>query len=209
MNPTQQDFTATRSTDHRSTTKVDVSMPEPNFSHLRRMMDGTALFEHAWHGVPRWEHGYCTDDVSRALLAVARSGSLLHRGDPDGALTVMALGYLRAATLEGCPVKSRMDHKRAWVDEGPCFDTDGRVLWALGTAAARHPDVWARTAAGALFASIAPTFTAPHPRSVAFAALGAVEALHAAGSTTRGTTTTEACSATDVRVVRARGSRAR
>ena len=156
-----------------------ISFPSPSYRHLLRMCDGTALFEHAWHHVPRWEHGYCTDDVARALLTVSRVREPARACELDGVAS-MALGYLRAACLDGCPVRTRLDHRRDWVDEGPCSDTDGRVLWALGTAIASSTIAWIREAAADLFASLAPSFDAPFPRSLAFAALGAGEVLRSA-----------------------------
>ena len=156
-----------------------IRFPSPSYRHLSRMCDGTAMFEHAWFHVPRWEHGYCTDDVARALLTASRASGVVAEAELEGVAS-MALGYLRAACVDGCPVRTRLDHRRAWVDEGPSPDTDGRVLWALGTAISSSSLAWVREAASGLFAALASTFEAPFPRSVAFAALGAGEVLLAA-----------------------------
>ncbi len=40
--------------------------------HVLAMSDGIGIFEHADHAAPRREHGYCTDDVSRLLIAIVR-----------------------------------------------------------------------------------------------------------------------------------------
>ena len=39
------------------------------------MSDGIGIFEHADHIEPRREHGYCTDDVARLLIAIVREPS--------------------------------------------------------------------------------------------------------------------------------------
>jgi hypothetical protein len=154
-------------------------LPRPSYHHLLRLTDGTALFEHACLEVPRWDHGYCTDDVARLLLVMARTvtGECSdHSRDLASTvdhLSTMALGFLRIAVDDGCPVRSRMDVQRRWIDEGPCGDTDGRVLWCLAEAATQHGLAWVRSAAAKLFAQTASSFTADFPRSVAFATLGA------------------------------------
>ena len=49
-----------------------LTLPAPSFAHLAALSDSVGLFEHARHRTPRPEHGYCTDDVARALAAVVR-----------------------------------------------------------------------------------------------------------------------------------------
>ena len=48
--------------------------PRPSYTHLLRLSDDIGVFEHAKLAVPRLEHGYCTDDVARALADKARTG---------------------------------------------------------------------------------------------------------------------------------------
>ncbi len=49
-----------------------MSAPGPSFEHLLRLSDEVGVFEHADGAIPRREHGYCVDDVSRALLVITR-----------------------------------------------------------------------------------------------------------------------------------------
>jgi hypothetical protein len=155
--------------------------PLPVLDHVWNMTDGTAMFEHAWHRIPKWEHGYCVDDNARLLLTCARFRAAgLDEGLDGDRLTVLetrALGFVRAASVDGCPVRTRIDHQKNWIDEGPIGDTDGRVCWALGEMAAKHSEQSMRTAAGELFSVVAASFTARTPRSVAFAVLGAAAIL--------------------------------
>lgn len=153
-------------------------VPPPPFSHLLRLTDDTGIFEHADHAVPRLEHGYCVDDVARALIVVLR--------EPDppaavGELAVPYLAFLRSAVAEDGRVRNRMDHRRRWSDEPSLGDHWGRALWALGTAVAAEGT------------SLRPSLTEPAlelferaarqrsawPRTMAHAALGAAEVLAA------------------------------
>ena len=49
-----------------------MTYPAPPFQHLQRMTDDVGLLEHAKGIVPRYEHGYCLDDVARGLVVVCR-----------------------------------------------------------------------------------------------------------------------------------------
>ena len=43
-------------------------LPAPSLRYLDILTDPTGLFQHTAHGVPDRHHGYCTDDVGRALV---------------------------------------------------------------------------------------------------------------------------------------------
>ena len=46
--------------------------PDLSFEHLTRLTEPLGLFEHALGTIPRQEHGFCVDDVARALVVTAR-----------------------------------------------------------------------------------------------------------------------------------------
>jgi len=46
--------------------------PSATYTHLLAMTTDIGLYEHAYLRHPRLEHGYCTDDVARALAVVVR-----------------------------------------------------------------------------------------------------------------------------------------
>ena len=52
-----------------------MSHPTVPFRHLQRLTDHIGLLEHAEGIVPRYEHGYCIDDVARGLVVVCREPS--------------------------------------------------------------------------------------------------------------------------------------
>lgn len=74
-------------------------IPRPNYLHLARMTDDTAVFKHAWFCVPRWEHGYCVDDDARALIICSladRTGEVAGQLDHPSQQLRLAASHLFA-----------------------------------------------------------------------------------------------------------------
>lgn len=145
----------------------------PVFDHLHRLTDRRGLFEHALHGIPRPEHGYCLDDVARALLIVCREP------DPSPALRALGRGYLDftlSAVQPDGSCHNRMNTDGAWSDVPDVGDWWGRALWGLGVASAWAPTAPMRARALLGF-RVAARRRSPHLRAMAFAALGAAELL--------------------------------
>jgi hypothetical protein len=146
-------------------------VPSPPFSHLLALSDGVGVFEHALYTAPRVEHGYCTDDVARALVVVAResyrSGKLEH-------LTEICLAFIENAQLPDGGFYNRLSAQTgAWTEVGS-HDADGRALYGLGVASAL-PGMWGRRALTSF--EKAAGFDSTAPRSNAWAVLGACEVL--------------------------------
>ena len=148
-----------------------MSAPAAPFKHLLRLADSHGIFEHARFREPRPEHGYCVDDVARALVVTARER------DPSSEVKELARLCLRFLTNAQDPtglVRNRLGRDLRWSDEPGAEDAWGRALWGLGTAAARSDEL------GALALSrfeISAGIRSPYPRAMAFAALGASEVL--------------------------------
>lgn len=147
--------------------------PSPTFDHLVRLSDDTGLFEHARHAIARREHGYCTDDVARALVVISRepgpAPAVLH-------LAERYLAFLTHAQDESGAFHNRLGYDRQWADRPGVGDWWGRALWGLGTAAARSPAGWIRDEALVAFTGGA-RLRSPFPHAMAFAGLGAAEVL--------------------------------
>jgi hypothetical protein len=142
------------------------------FVHLDHLTDDRGLFEHAKGTTARREHGYCTDDNARLLIAVTRAV-------PSPVITRLgrvALGFVLEALDHDGRSRNRMDVGGAWTDRACVEDCWGRGLWSLGVVAAAHPDPDARRRAGRGFNHGARQ-RSPYLRSMAFAALGAGELL--------------------------------
>lgn len=150
-----------------------MTVPEPPFEHLLRLSDDTGVLEHARGAVPRRRSGYCTDDVSRALVVICRQPS------PPAALAALAercLAFLVHAQAGDGASHNRLGYDRRWEDQPGLGDWWGRSLWGSGTAAARGRSARFRADALAHFETGAACRSA-FPRAMAFAALGAAEVL--------------------------------
>ncbi|HEY3631581.1 MAG TPA: hypothetical protein VGL21_11805 [Jatrophihabitantaceae bacterium] len=152
---------------------ADGPVAGPVFDHLHRLSDGRGLFEHARHGDPRREHGYCLDDVARALVVVCR--------EPYPSPQLQALGrrfldFTVSALQADGSFHNRMNDVGDWTDRPAVGDWWGRALWGLGVAAVHAPTAAMRGRALLAFRTAA-RCRSPHLRAMAYAALGAGELL--------------------------------
>lgn len=149
---------------------VRAEIPVPPYTHLRRLTDAGGLYEHAEGVIPRREHGYCLDDVARALVVVCREEDAPELDD----LREQYLAFVLAAQEPDGRFHNRRSADLTWPDTASVDDCWGRALWALGTAVARAPHLRERALAGFDAGSV---LRSPHRRAMAFAALGAAEVL--------------------------------
>lgn len=143
----------------------------PPYEHLGVLTDENGIFEHALLDTPRPEHGYCVDDVARALIVVAREQ---RQTDALGELATIYLRFLESSVRADGLAHNRMSAAGEWSDEPAMGDWWGRLLWALGTVVAEASDPWTRARALRTF-RIAARKQSTSLRTLAFAALGAAE----------------------------------
>ena len=146
-----------------------------SFSHLIAMSDEHGVFEHALLDVPRRDHGYCVDDVARALVV------LLRVPEPAPALLRLmdtCLRFLEDAVDFDGRVHNRMAAGGGWTDKPALGDWWGRAVRALGAAVAHGPTGETRSRALTAFHRAA-SVRSPHGRAMAFATLGAADVLTA------------------------------
>jgi hypothetical protein len=145
----------------------------PAWRHVLTMTDRIGMFEHADLAAPRLEHGYCTDDVARLLIAIVREPI------PGRELNELARVCFRFL-VESQGVTGRTRNRRSanarWHGRRGVEDCWGRSVWAFGTAARFAPDEWMR-GSGVSYFDHAVAQRSPHRRAMAFAALGAAELL--------------------------------
>ena len=117
--------------------------PELTYDHLIHLTTPLGLYEHALGREPRPEHGYCVDDVARALVVTSREP------DPSAVVLRLAEGYLDfvlAALGDDGLMHNRRLVDGTWGDTQSSDDHWGRALWALGVAAASGRDAALRLA---------------------------------------------------------------
>ncbi len=142
-------------------------------AHLAHLTTRTGLWEHALGTEPRTEHGMCVDDVARALVVVSRIAT---PSDEVRTMTRTYLAFLEAALHDDGTMHNRRNPDGTWGDAASTEDHWGRALWAFGTAAA-HLDDAVLAGAARIAAATAMGARSPHPRSMAYAALGAAQLL--------------------------------
>jgi len=141
--------------------------------HMSRLTDSRGLFEHALLDVPRPEHGYCVDDVARALIVVCRE-EIADTEVLD--LCRLYLDFTLSAIQPDGLCHNRMNASGRWTDIPGTGDWWGRALWALGVAAVHAPTALLRRQALRGF-HLAARARSADLRAMTFAALGAGELL--------------------------------
>jgi hypothetical protein len=121
-----------------------------NRAHLEVMSDAIGIMQHAIGSRPDPAHGYCTDDVARALRV-----DLAHQRELGWAAVEVSAGRHLAFLGEAfLPSAGRFRNFRsvdgAWLDDGGSEDCQGRALLALGEAVQLAPDPRMVEAAGRL-----------------------------------------------------------
>ena len=144
-------------------------MTAPSFVHLRRLTDGGGLYEHALHEVPRPEHGYCVDDVARALVVVCRDPAT---AEANADLRTAYLDFVLAAQSPDGRFRNRRATDLSWSGSPSVEDCWGRALWGLGAVVAWDGDEAQCAAALEAFERGA-AWWSPWSRAMAFAMLGA------------------------------------
>lgn len=157
-------------------------LPSPRFSApglaaFDALCDGTGMLQHGRGIVPDRNHGYCLDDNVRALMLVHRvewrdAGEELRRA------STFASFLQHAWNADERAFRNFMNFDRSWCESVGSEDSQARAIWALGDtfASSRIAGLrdWALHGFEA-YGEIALRFTPP--RSMAFAALGAVPVL--------------------------------
>jgi glycosyltransferase involved in cell wall biosynthesis len=115
-----------------------IEVPEPSLVHLKKLTDETGLLQHAKFTIPCREHGYCTDDNARALIAMTKYCA--QYSEPEALrLLDTYLSFIMYAQGSDGSVRNFMNFDRSWCNNEPANDAFGRVLWALGTVLAKPP----------------------------------------------------------------------
>jgi len=149
-----------------------LSIPEVRLDHLYRMTDDTGMLQHATGSTPNRHHGYCIDDVARAMIAVAMRFSLF-REESVLRLFHTYLSFVHHAERGDGTYHNFMSYDRRWLDENGSDDSRGRVAWSLGYVVSHSPDELSRKLCKTMFESTIQGFEEiPWVRSLAFAILG-------------------------------------
>jgi len=108
--------------------------PEVNLNHFFNLTDDTGIIQHARYNVPNRNHGYCLDDNARAILVMV----LLRKKMGDNQKFQHLLSLFLSFTEHAYNPRTRkfrnfMSYDRRWLEESGSEDSQGRVMWAIGT----------------------------------------------------------------------------
>ena len=120
----------------------------PSLDHLVALTDDVGIIQHATFDVPNRSTGYCTDDVSRALIvAIAAARSEAHREVAER-VALRYLSFLHDAQMANGEFHNFMSYDRNWIADHGSEDADGRAIWSLGYTFMRSErDGWRRLSA--------------------------------------------------------------
>jgi hypothetical protein len=146
---------------------------------MRRLTDDVGILQHAIYATPHREHGYCTDDNARALLA----GLMYYDPTRDDAVLPLIdiyLGFVHHAFNSSIRrFRNFMSYDRKWLEEAGSEDGHGRAIWGLGTAAMLAPNDAILSLATRLFHdALEPVERFTSPRTWAFVLVGINNYLH-------------------------------
>jgi Glycosyltransferase len=149
----------------------------PSLSGVAAMCDDVGILQHGRGVVPDRDHGYCIDDVARALILVNSLGGQIAPEWESRAVRFAAFIQHAWNPDEGA-FRNFMSYDRRWLEDRGSDDSNGRAIWALGHCAAhaRSNELagWARDWFDRSARAVAEVRS---PRTVAFAMLGAAEVL--------------------------------
>lgn len=158
---------------------TNLNLPRFNINHLETLTDSTGLLQHATFSVSNRDHGYCTDDNARALIAALKAQHTFTITQKDSyRLKKLANKYLsflfHAFNTETGRFHNFMSYSREWLEESAgSEDSHGRALWALGSTISmskQTSDV--SLATNLLMRSLPVVESFQSPRALAFTILG-------------------------------------
>ena len=125
--------------------------------HLDALTDGIGIMQHAIGSRPDHAHGYCTDDVARALQVDLLHGAEL--GWPAVADSAWRGLRFLAEAFDGTTGRFRNFRSvdGSWLPGTPSEDSQGRAILALGDVIANAPDARMVETARSLFERALPS----------------------------------------------------
>ncbi len=150
-----------------------LSLPELRLDHMYLLTDDTGILQHAIYATPDRNHGYCTDDNARALLAAAMSYRLLNDSSVLPFLERYLSFLVHAWNGELKRFRNFMSYDRRWLDQEGTEDCLARAIWALGYLTTHPPAEQDLSLAGELFhKAVDSTGDIRHPRAQALCIIG-------------------------------------
>jgi hypothetical protein len=154
-----------------------MSFTRIKLDHFFTLCDDTGVFQHGLHGIPNPKEGYCTDDVGRAIVFLCKY-PFLPGGSRATEVLSRCVSFLHFANRADGTFHNFLSYDRQWRDNVGSEDSQGRAIWAAGTACrASILNAAARSAAEEIFRRSAGRIAGfRSPRACSFGMLGCAEA---------------------------------
>ncbi len=156
-------------------------LPEVKLNHLKLLTDDVGIIQHSNFGVPARHHGYSTDDVSRALVALTQLIDSEAKAEELWKLIITYMSFLEHAQTDTGHFHNFMSYRREFLDEKGSEDTLGRAVYGLGhVISCSYLSKNIRTLAYNLVSKSGPEIeNLSYPRAKAYAMCGLYEILRA------------------------------
>ncbi len=150
---------------------LSIEVPEPSLDHLKRMTDDTGLYQHAKLTIPNRQYGYCTDDNTRAVIAMTKYYAQYPEPQALRLFDTYLAFILHSQNSDGS-IRNFMNFDRTWQKNEPLSDALGRLLWALGTVMAKLPSPSYLSITKDCFDRSVELVQKQYPRGMAYSILG-------------------------------------
>jgi hypothetical protein len=152
---------------------VGLELPQISFDHLLRLSDDVGILQHAKFIVPNRDHGYCTDDNARALIAVLMANQLTPDSEELRDLDCRYLSFLmHAFNSDTGRFRNFLGYDRNWLEKVGSEDSHGRAVWALGVAIGLGREEISDVTLDVFDAAVSTVEDFTSPRAWAFAIVG-------------------------------------
>lgn len=154
-------------------------LPEVKLDYLKLLTDDVGIIQHSNLGVPARHHGYSTDDVGRALVALTQLIDNQKKAEELWKLITTYMSFLEHAQTDTGHFHNFMSYKREFLDEKGSEDTLGRAIYGLGhVVSCPYLSRNVRTLAHTLISRAAPEMEKlNYPRAKAYTMCGLYEML--------------------------------
>ena len=156
-------------------------LPEVKLDYLKLLTDDVGIIQHTNLGVPARHHGYSTDDVGRALVALTQLIDSQKKAEELWRLITTYMSFLEHAQTDTGHFHNFMSYKREFLDEKGSEDTLGRAIYGLGhVVSCPYLSKNIRTLAHTLMSKTRPEMEKlNYPRAKAYTICGLYEMLRA------------------------------
>ncbi len=113
--------------------EAKIHVRKPSLVAIKRLSDSCGLYQHSVLGIPDRIHGYCIDDVARALILTQWVRKADYKDERLSDLETTYAAFINHAwNPEAKRFRNFMGFDRNWNEAAGSADSNGRAFWAIG-----------------------------------------------------------------------------